>query len=716
MQEIFPSTDVIAAELAALRTAAGLVARGASPRVVLESVARHVAVAVEADFLEILQFDEHDRPRVIAAWASRGDRVLALERWALDDDRAARRIATTRAPTREDAGDGGPDATSENAGERHGIRSSVGVPVLLQDRVWGAIFVHSIGDQPLPDQTEARLLGLSQLIASAVANSHANTAVEELAADQAALLRVAELVARGAPPVEVFAAVAEELGRVVNAAGAKMLRYEKDGMATFLASWGSLEAGIPAGTRLSITGTSVTGQIFATGRPARVDDYGTATGAIAALQRSAGMRSAVGAPIVVDGGLWGALVVGTVAADPLPPHTEQRITKFADLVAVALSNLEARVALHALADEQAALRRVATVVARGEWDVTSATIVREVALLLEVDGSVLLRYEADETVTVLAAWGSPDMTDYVGQRLAFDGDNPAAQVWRTRRPARQEDFGHARGTLAELTRREGITCVVASPVIVENQLWGAVVVVSTEPEKLPADTEERIGQFTELVATAIGNMKSRLDLIESRARIVQTADLTRRRFERDLHDGIQQRLVSIALDLHGARESLPPELEGARAKLSGVAAQLADALEDLRELSRGLHPAILSEGGLEPAIRSLARRSPVPASVRLEHLPRLADPVEVAAYYVVSESLANAGKHAHAALVDITVRCHDGRLEVTVVDDGAGGADPSLGTGLTGLVDRVEALGGSISVRSPKGQGTRLIATLPITG
>jgi len=270
------------------------------------------------------------------------------------------------------------------------------------------------------------------------------------------------------------------------------------------------------------------------------------------------------------------------------------------------------------------------------------------------------------------------------------------------------------GGLAELSRREGITCAVASPVIVEQQLWGAIVVVTSGDERLPHDTEARMGQFTELLATAIGNMKSRADLIASRARIVQTADHTRRRFERDLHDGIQQRLVSIALQLHEVQQSLPMDLEPPRAKLSGVAEQLSEALEHLRELSRGLHPAILSEGGLAPAIRALARRSPVPAQLQIEPLPRLADPVEVAAYSVVSEALANAGKHSGAARVDIALRCHDGQLEVTVSDDGHGGADLGRGSGLTGLVDRAEALGGSVSVRSPSGRGTRLVATFPL--
>jgi len=660
---------VLAAELAALRNVAALIARGTPAVVVLESVARHVASSVEADFLEILQFEGRDRPMVVAAWAARRDRMVDLDRWPLADDALAQKIDAARLAVREDRSDPLQDTASAIARQRHGVRSSVGVPVPFRDEVWGAIFVHSVGPAPLPPETERLLSDFTELVTSAVANSTAQAAVTELAADQAALLRVAELVAREAPPDEVFAAVAEELGKLLGVPGAELRRSEASGTSTFLASWGPLEAGLPT----------------------------------------------VEAPIIVDGQEWGALVVGSVRDPPLPPDTEQRMAKFADLVAIALANLESREALRALADEQAALRRVATAVARGEWPDTSATIVREVALLLGAQGAVMLRYEPDETITVLATWGSPDMTAYVDQRLPFQGDNTAAEVWRTHRPARQEDFDYAVGGLAELSRREGITCAVASPVIVENQLWGAIVVVTSGPERLPADTEARIGQFTELLATAIGNLKSRSDLLASRTRIVQTADQTRRRFERDLHDGIQQRLVSIALDLHAVEQSLPAGSELSRARLAGVAEQLSDTLEHLRELSRGLHPAILSEGGLAPAVRALARRSPVPAQLQMDALPRMADPVEVAAYSVVSEALANAGKHAGAARVDIALRCRDGHLEVTVTDDGHGGADPARGSGLTGLVDRAEVLGGSVSVHSPNGHGTRLVAILPLS-
>ena len=208
--------------------------------------------------------------------------------------------------------------------------------------------------------------------------------------------------------------------------------------------------------------------------------------------------------------------------------------------------------------------------------------------------------------------------------------------------------------------------------------------------------------------------ESRGELAASRARIVAAGDQARRRIERDLHDGTQQRLVSLVLDLRAAEAAVPPELAELRGQLARVADGLAGALGDLRELSRGIHPAILSEGGLGPALKALARRSVVPVELDVHIQTRLPEQVEVAAYYVVSEALANAAKHAHATAAHVQVQARDGRLHLAVRDDGAGGAARGRGSGLVGLTDRVEALGGSISIASPTGQGTALLVDLPI--
>ena len=232
--------------------------------------------------------------------------------------------------------------------------------------------------------------------------------------------------------------------------------------------------------------------------------------------------------------------------------------------------------------------------------------------------------------------------------------------------------------------------------------------------------ERGVGEIRMLEAsfnTMAGSLElSREELAASRTRVVAAADQARRRIERDLHDGTQQRLVSLVLDLRAAQAAVPPELPELRAQLARVADGLTGALEDLRELSRGIHPAVLSEGGLAPALKALARRSAVPVELEVEVPARLAEPVEVAAYYVVSEALANTAKHANASVIHVRVQAGDDRLQLSVRDDGVGGATPGRGSGLVGLTDRVQALGGTITIHSPAGQGTRLQIDLPVQG
>ena len=237
---------------------------------------------------------------------------------------------------------------------------------------------------------------------------------------------------------------------------------------------------------------------------------------------------------------------------------------------------------------------------------------------------------------------------------------------------------------------------------------------SREAEPLPADFEGRLAKFTELLATAIANAESRAELDASRARIVATADATRRQIERDLHDGAQQQLVSLALEVRAAQAAAPPELSEHRAELSHVAEGLTNVLDGLREIALGIHPGILAEGGLGPALKTLAHRSPIPVSLEIRAEGRLQEPVEVAAYYVVSEALTNAAKHARASKVRVNVDVRGRSLRVAVRDDGEGGADPGRGSGLLGLKDRAEAIGGTICVESPPGQGTTLVAELPL--
>jgi signal transduction histidine kinase len=359
---------------------------------------------------------------------------------------------------------------------------------------------------------------------------------------------------------------------------------------------------------------------------------------------------------------------------------------------------------------------VATLVAREHSpDDLFAALAEELGMLLEVDASAILRYEPDSTATVVAGWSDGAIALPLGERFSLEGENLAADVQGTGTARRKEGYEDAAGPIAATVRERGIRSAVASPIVVEGATWGMIAVLSRKPEPLPPDTEARLAEFSRQAGVAVANAKSRSDLAESRARIVRAGDEARRRFERDLHDGAQQRLVSLALELRTAEATLPPELDDLRGRLSRLGTGLTDVLGDLREFSRGIHPAVLSEDGLTPALSSLALRSAVPVDLRLDlGTERFEQPVEVAAYYVASEALTNTAKHAQASRAELSARQREGWLELNVSDDGRGGADASGGSGLTGLVDRVEAIGGTIHIDSPPGLGTAVQVKLPV--
>jgi signal transduction histidine kinase len=288
-------------------------------------------------------------------------------------------------------------------------------------------------------------------------------------------------------------------------------------------------------------------------------------------------------------------------------------------------------------------------------------------------------------------------------------------VFQTGRAARIDDYAGASGPAADDAREFGVRASVGVPISVGGRLWGCMFVGSTQ-EPMPAGTEARLAGFTELAATAIANAEAQAALTASRARIVATADATRRRIERDLHDGAQQRLVSLGLELRAAQAAAPPGAGELVQQLDGLAGGLTGVLDELREVARGLHPAVLAEGGLRPALKTLARRSAVPVCLDIRTGDRLPEPVEIAAYYVVAEALTNTAKHAHASMVDVQVATGDGILHVHVRDDGRGGADFGHGSGLVGLKDRAEALGGQISLHSAPGAGTSVQVSLPLGG
>jgi signal transduction histidine kinase len=595
-----------------------------------------------------------------------------------------------------------------------GVGSAAGAPISVDGRVWGLVLVASTGPEPLPPDTEARLAEFTDLVATAIANTQARVELHALVDEQAALRRVATLVARGEPPRAVFAAVAEEVGRLLPADLSMIGRYEGDATVTAMAAWGGGANPVPVGDRFPVGGRNAVTMVRETGRPARMDGYRDASGAPAEAARAWGIGSTVGAPISVAGRVWGVMVVAATGGEPLPVGTEARLAGFTELVATAIANADAREELSALAAEQAALRRVATLVARSvPPSAVFEAVTREVGLLCGADLARMERYERDGTVTGVAVWSRVPDQLAVGTQFSLDGPSVARDVRETGGPVRIESFVGARGAIPQEAHRLGIRSSIGCPIVAAGRLWGVIAASTTSEEPFPANTESQIASFTELVATAIENAESQAQLAASRARVVAAADEMRRRLERDLHDGAQQRLVSLALELRLVQDMVPAELPGLRAGIGQVADELTEVMDELREISRGIHPAILSEGGLGPALRTLTRRSTVPVELHVDTASRYPPPVEVAAYYVVSEALTNMTKHADASQAEVLVEQRDSTLRLRVRDDGIGGAEPQRGSGLIGLRDRVEALGGSIEVTSPVGHGTVIQVSLP---
>jgi PAS domain S-box-containing protein len=545
----------------------------------------------------------------------------------------------------------------------------------------------------------------------------AETGLARLAEEQAALRRVATLVARGVSPEEVFAAVAEEVGRVLLVDAAAMARYESDGTMTPVAIWSVTgETSAAIGSRRELGGRNTSTLVFETGSPARLDAYVEDAGSIADDIRTLGVRSSVGTPINVEGRLWGVIHAASTGEQPLPEDTETRLASFTELVATAIANAESRAGLARLAEEQAALRRVATLVAHGvPPEEVFAAVTAEVVRLLPVDFAHMGRYESDGTIFVLAASGTTVEHFPVGRRWSLGGKNLATIVFETGRPGRIDGYSDAVGPLGATGRELGIRSSAGTPIIVEDQVWGVVIAGSTREQPLPADMEVRLGSFTELVATAVANAESRGALAASRARIVAAADESRRRIERDLHDGAQQRLVHAVIVLKLALRALSNADADAGELIEEALRHAEHANSELRELAHGILPAALIRGGLRAGVEGLVSRVSLPVNVDVA-VDRLPAEVEATAYFVVSEALTNVVKHARADGAGVTARVERGELRVEVRDDGVGGARGGDTSGLGGLQDRVSALDGRLVLDSPPGRGTRVCAVLPVSG
>jgi signal transduction histidine kinase len=529
-----------------------------------------------------------------------------------------------------------------------------------------------------------------------------------------ALRHLAALVARGLPSDELFGAIAAEIAQLFDDPLVGIFRYDSNLTATVVAASADLSSFVGRSLTLAPDVPSVLASVRRTRRAVRFDEFGGDGVVGAGIGAEFGVGAALGVPVVVEGTIWGAVTLGLKEGrSPLPVDTLDRVNGFTHLVATAIANAESRAEFGRLVEEQASLRRVATLVARGTRPAeVFAAVAEEVGRVIDVDSTSVLRYEADATVTVVAISGENIVTP-VGSNWTLEGESIASRVFRTGRPARMNSFDGATGVLAELARKLGRRSAVGAPIIVDDRLWGAAVANSVTGV-LPAVAEGRLAKFAELVAMGISNAEARTELTASRARVVAAADETRRRIERDLHDGIQQRLVAVALQARMTAMVTSHPSDEIRGELTVVADQLTAALDELREIARGIHPAILSEAGLGPALKTLSRRSAVPVALDLNLDSRLEEPIEVAAYYIVSEALTNTVKHAQASIVELHVDCRDGALTLALRDDGIGGADPGGGSGLIGLQDRVEALGGTISVASPPGQGTLLRVVLPV--
>jgi PAS domain S-box-containing protein len=704
----------LADEQVALRRVATLVAEGVPAEELFGAVTEEVGQLLGVDAAAMIRYGR-DVITAVGNWTAEGvnaDTEVGRQ-WPLEGDSLAPRIVATGQSARIDNWRDVTGPVGDYVREELGLSSSVGSPILVGGRVWGNIVVHSTRG-PLPGDTEERLAGFTELVATAVANSDAQAEVRRLADEQAALRRVATLVAQAVAPSELFVAVAAEVGGLLAADLSGMIQYGDEGTITPVATWAAVGEHPEVAGRWSLEGDRLATAIAATGRPAREDDWAEVPGPIAAFVREhLEINSSVGSPVVVEGKVWGALFVHSTSGEPLPAGTEARLADFTALVATAISNSEARTEVERLAEEQAGLRRVATLVARESSSPAEvfAAVGDEVRRLLRVEDVSILRYAEDGTATVVT---SSHGHLRPGGSLPLDGESVTARVHKTGRPARLDDYSVASGRLGTQMRAAGIRSAVGAPIVVEGRLWGVIVAATRQDERLPAGVESRVGQFTELIATAISNVQAWSDLAASRGRIVAAADDERRRVVRDLHDGAQQRLVHTVLALKLAHRALERSADDAPAYVTEAINQAEQANNELRELAHGILPQVLMHGGLRAGIDALAARMPVPVAIDVS-VRRLPAPIEATAYFVIAEALTNVAKHARARSAAVGASIEGDTLRVEVRDDGLGGARPG-GSGLVGLRDRLAVLEGRLRVESPADGGTLVAADIPLPG
>ena len=600
----------VADEQAALRRVATAVAGGVEEHLVFDAVAAEVGrVLPDVDVTWIGRYHDDETIEFVGAWSREGEATFAGGRVPLGGHNIGTLVCRQNEPVRVDLYRD--DDAPASLLARNWARSAAGTPINVAGHLWGVMTVGSREASGLPAGIEFRLAAFTALVSTAIANAQARDDLRRLADEQAALRRVATLVARGEARDTVFTSIADEVQALLPVTRCRVVRSHPGG------------------------------------------------------------PGEIAVPITVEGSTWGMIVAGTTE-EPLPRDAEEQLSAFAELAAMEVANAKAREELRRIADEQAALRRVATLVARAAApSAVFAAVAEEVGRLFSAGSAHVARYDTDDVETVIAVWGTTD---------------PALEL---------------------------VEATVAAPITVAGRPWGLVRVTPRGGDPLPRGTEGRLAAFTELVATAIANAEAQGALTASLTRLVTSADVTRRRIERDLNDGPQQQLASLALQLRSIQRRIPPDTDGLAPELGSLVAGLTGALEELQEYARGIHPAFLTEGGLETALRTLTRRAPIPVDLKVHAGGRLSEPVEVAAYYVVSEALTNAAKHARATSVTVDVEA-DNRLQIRIHDNGIGGAVFKRGSGLAGMRDRVEALGGRIFLESRAGLGTDLSVELPL--
>jgi signal transduction histidine kinase len=692
-------------EQSSLRRVAALVAGGADSVEVFASVAREVAHVLKLPLVEMSRYEADGTATVIGEWSQPPSSFRASTSWRLASLKLAAVVLRTGRPARIDDFADLPGGIAEAVRDIF-IGCGVGAPILVDGKVWGVMATGS-ADPKLPPGTEDRLAGFTELVATAISTTQARQDLRRLADEQAALRRVATLVAKGATPEDVFAAVAREVAQVLDLPLVEMCRYEPDGTATVIGATG--EHPFQPGTNWPLDGPSLTALVRRTERPARIDNYADVSGKIGDAAREAGVNTGVGAPIVVDGQVWGVVSAGGGPTVWLPGDAETRLSQFTELLATAIANTQAKEELHRLADEQSALRRLATLVAEGAQPaVVFDAVCQETGRLFDVTSVNLAQFTTDSFNLTMAGWSIHDVHLPTGTRLPLEGDSINVLVRDTAAPGRFDSYEGASGELAALLRKRGVVSEVGAPVVVDGRVWGALIAGTDDPEPLPAGLEQRLSSFAELIATAISNATTQTELVASRTRIVEAADEQRRQVVRDLHDGAQQRLVEAIMTLQLAQA----RGEGT-ALLTEAVEQVRAAIAELRELARGIHPSILTHRGLAAAVEALTHRMPLPVDVEIPN-NRYPPSIESAAYFVVAEALTNVAKYANAKTARVTARASDDCLTLTIEDDGMGGARPSKGSGLGGLHDRITALSGTLIVESPQGSGTRIRAEIPL--